>query len=882
MSSHWLLQQLLTHVSPALQQLRQTDMSSLMPPGVITGTKPLSDPYLYGTGNLNFSTGCRFVLGVVTDTTAYFNCYRVQLDQFAAPRVCTLLAQTAASAMGVRDARTIQPGAGVLVMLHNSSPQGWIVGVLPPAKVGKTLLLSDQLSQAMRTRADESHRRPAQLQSGVVDYLAGRPIDQLTGGEWAQFSATGLRLMLDDYMLQAAVDETAGLFAFYHNRLVRLNGYNYEHQTAGHLRHAYDDQGEYSEVSGWTPYPWEQLGKLSPGNPFTDNAADAWQRGQPVAAKEPENQNQWPFHRTREYRGYLGQGYRQLVVAPPANTDNNLLTPGQPAEIGLFSEHIGTDGRLHIATARGLSLTKTMAIVVPRQQRRQQDPQGDTAENYKFADQYGGGAAHKAPSLISTTDEEQPAEQRLGGLLDLHAFLTNYSSLQAFLAHEKDWDCAESSDLPHIPGPLAATPDFGQLRNSARLPEPDAVQLKIDHREGMVDVKYFLSTCGLELLEDGSVSLTDGYGSQLAGAGGTLDLNAPGDINIRAGRNIVLWAGKDVLIRAKNSIEAATTDSNIYLKSERGLHVLAGNSGSGGILLESRGTGNFDVAGKAGEDVVVGGIAIRATAGDIGLYGNAAYLRGEQTVLIDAGQGRGNVLVNSASTQIFATGTVGIGFGRSGNIRKVVEFSTSSAAIDAALFVGGTAIVDGALAVNGNVEVVNGHIATEKAEQAKYLVAPLKDDALRKVQDAITTTTDQIAQLRQSAGTVYTQTSTAFYAEGRPGNSETLNSLEFSFRTDTQRGLEDYNVLECRWQQLARAAGQSLAAWEERPVACQADPETYPFPGAAAFTTSGLLQQELSLYDARTGAGVARGDAYNTPEYGALRKAPLNQYQITG
>ena len=84
---------------------------------------------------------------------------------------------------------------------------------------------------------------------------------------------------------------------------------------------------------------------------------------------------------------------------------------------------------------------------------------------------------------------------------------------------------------------------------------------------------------------------------------------------LKSGRNVNLWAGYDLILRAKNSIDGSASAHDVRLKAENNMMLLGGNSGTGGVLVESRGaSGNFDFS-QSGEAVSFGGVILRASRG---------------------------------------------------------------------------------------------------------------------------------------------------------------------------------------------------------------------------------------------------------------------------
>ena len=309
-------------------------------------------------------------------------------------------------------------------------------------------------------------------------------------------------------------------------------------------------------------------------------------------------------------------------------------------------------------------------------------------------------------------------------------------------------------------------------------------------------------------------------------------------------------------------------------------HMLAGNSGTGGMLLESRAkTQIFDFEGNTGEDVESAGIMLRAVDSKVIAWGQDVYIRSlEGDVVIDADKGKKDIVTHAANLIHFVDGGVNWFFGTEGNIRKANEFSEEWATIASGLCIGDVALINGDILNRGWILTAAGHIATEFAEQSSFFVAPLTGDGLAETNEALDDCTDRAdVRLPKYGETYYTAfLQTQFYDDDKPGNDDTIKFAEVSLRSIEQYRTTDFVLFEDRWQQLATLTGQTGAKWREKPVVCQADPETYPYPGKTNFTGNKFYQQESKLVEA-SGTAVrskSRGSdgelsaEYLNPEYG--------------
>lgn len=901
---------------------------------------------------MGFQDTARLCLGWIVDGTAIANCYRVQIEKHRAPVMATQVTRTSNACFGATEITSLAPGTPVIVMLHDKIDLAQIVGAVPTILDIGYRGYHDYVTQASRKRVDDCHKKYLKMPEGgqVSDLSAWRPIDSTLASEWGAITTTGLGITLDDFMARMSVNEFTGVFAFYHDSMLRVAGYNMQMWTGGSERDAYVDQGEYNDTQGFAPYPWEAMGILQPGggNDMVqkyDSSTYLCSSGKPYYAHfENKHEYQQPYHRTQVFMGYLGQGGRRVVHAPPADVarwtyqpgtagpsgpvydsqlDSTLgtaepCTPGaeklrdfpnenKPA-CGLFEENTGLDGRYFLASAKGITLTKRMLLPQPTRLKRPEAGDGDSAEkNYRAASKHGSGPTHSITGDLEASGAF-PNLQRASAVLDLHGYLFNYAGLHPFHWHTNDYKTWEQDELQYA-SYNQVVPDYKTLVGSMYLKEPKPIQpLKIDHRYNTQN--FYETEAYVSLLEDGSVVIGDGYGAEIKMSGGCLTLSAPGDVWVKSGRHTQLWAGGDVIQRANGAVDISTTEKSVRIKAEQNVMVLAGNDSStrdGGILLESRSAKtdyNFDTVD---EDARFGGIVLRAPKSNVVNLAHQIYLRtggGDSgiapgNITIDAGRGEADLVTKS--DQLFhyvgESGTVGHFFRASADSKtqKANYFTRDYTLLAGPLGLDGALFANGAIIGNGNVIAAKGAVL---AEQGAPYVGPCDADCRARINETLDKVRQYADEIIPNMADSVDKTYLAglWYDDKQPGNSDTIKKIEFSFRTDKQYSVPDFLLYEDRWQQLARLAGKVPARWKEKPVKTSAAGETYPFPGRqklveeSAFVTQNFTIVESAdgnLRDKRRNSGSgAVADAYATPRLAEPKKQPLNDdengYPIIG
>lgn len=845
-------------------------------------------------------------IGEIVDGVARANAYRVQLSRLGSTEICTEMSGLSYTAGGPTEIKSYLPGTRVLVYRNPRMEHGIILGAIPrPAFSGS---IHDNIALTSRDRADDADKRYQNMQNSgqVANYSSWRPYDGLQAGEWGAISTTGLKVTLDDFLVQCAVNEFTGVFGFYHDQLLRVSGYNMQTWTAGSERDAYMDQAEYNDTQGYTPYPWEATGALQPGQPVIkeyEHETFGLAGGRPYYAHwENKYDNLQPFHRTQQFYGYYGQGGKTTLIAPPNNAqwwvyelkkdkepakpyESTIKTnqypptttakPGSPKDtlafqqdkppIGLAEDNTAMDGRRFIASAKGITIAKRMLLPVPTRMRRPEDGTGDNEDNYMFAGYaWDGTSANKKHHITGDmeTDAKNPSLQRAAGILDLHGYLFNYVGIHPFHWHAKDYKTWEQSELKYADY-NHALPKYADLKSSMYLPEPDFKKLDIDHR--YKQQKFYQSEAFISILEDGAVVIGDGYGAEIRMCAGSITISAPGDVWLKPGKNAQVWAGRDIIQRANGAVDISTTEKSVRIKAEKDVMILAGNDENkpGGVLIESRSSvsyTDFEPPAASGEPVgdsaKFGGILLRAPNSNIATQTQNLYLRAGiagdgGSIVLDADKGSADIVTVAKNVYQYAVGeggVIGQFFGPLDNPRY------------ANIFTGEQNVITGTTLISGDIYGTGGILAPKYVYSSGPIlgrdpvVAPCPPGSecgaeLEKYKQKA----DEHAQKKapERAKDIYeVKLNMPWYDEKRAGNERVVEISGFSFRSDADYRIEkDFELFEDRWQQYARIGGENTGEWLEKPVKDGTGIETWPFPGKKMFDANIFIQQDFTILE---------------------------------
>ncbi len=875
---------------------------------------PATDPtHSHWIHKFHLANGPLFLKGRIVDSIAYTNCHKVQFVGYTS-MWCKALSDTALQPIGSRDINQLPIGAGVLVMWFKDDREGIILGVIPDPQTNSAAAYPDFISQEGRSglNVDAVHNYPVCLPraSLITDWSGGRPYDSTAEGESGKITETGLLTFIDSFMIANRVDESCGVWHFWHDQLTRIAAYNLHFWTAGCEREDKDDEGEFDKVEGHTPYYWEALGAFELGlNVHRTIDGQCWQHDpdlQGYNSIEPCADDQLPFYRLRDYYGYFGQAHKRVLcllpqpgessssagdplkfveecevlesssINPSSSCDTSNCTPTDLNTLsqklifpGVFEEDLALTGRWGMRSAHEIIISKYIAIPAPKQMKLAEDPTGDNSANYAAAGALGLGPPHIVNGEIAVAGADDPTQIRAAGFLDTHAFVFNWIGDHPFYYHVKDWYLPDEDDLLYIP---ALTPiDFDELACFQFLQAPASVPMYVDHRYG--DVQYYPNHSYFGMLADGGVVLGDGFGSELKMANGQIWLTAPGDINFHAGRDVVSFAGYDLIMRAKNSFDISATNKDGRIKAHENLW-LAATGECGGILLQSMAKATYkNFNGVTGEDATLGGIVIKAENSLLTLCSNDMSMMltntdtQEHVLVFDAGdmgriKFRGQyherfMMNNGAAFDFWADGTTVI----SGN-----EYWLDGSIFSQPVVINNKLLVDDCVIASGNLVSANGHVVTAMAANTHGQVGAFSNPATVAGYENLFT---------------YYQNRNAWTLPGI-GDLELITLTErqedfcicdatFTYRSTPQYRTNDYVLFESRWQQLARLSGTPVKTWTEEAVG-----GTYPYPGTTAILGTTYRTLDPVLYNINNGRAVDRGALYENPTFNLPQQYVLN------
>lgn len=442
------------------------------------------------------------------------------------------------------------------------------------------------------------------------------------------------------------------------------------------------------------------------------------------------------------------------------------------------------------------------------------------------------------------------------------AYLVNWQALHPFHYHKNDFTTKQESETTDFSKTTEAV-GYGTLATEPFITDPSPKKLHIDHRYG--DVDYFERESFLIFHDNGTVQMGGACGEHILMGGGDLEFSAPGKLKLLPGTDLIAFASQ-MCFRSKGSIDLSSSHGDFRAKAQKNMQLLAGNGGTGTLLLDGRGKGTkqkFDQ--KYGEDVDGGGIVAKAQQGVLGLLGNEVYMRsGAGDITIDANKNKKKLYLKGSEITAFVDKGVQFYFITSDNktstsCKKVYYFGEQNAIMDSVkLLLGGKLISY----KNGGAVLKGGCYGLETFATAGVM-ADNKGMFLGKVPggfaaiiNAICAAVDLAVQAIRKGGEAKHDSAYVFkwYIPQELGDDPTAKNVAFSFRDPPASAGKQYKTEklkwpETHWQTLSRlGAASGGAGWDETPVSYQGTP-TYPYPGKKKWLEDSQVFLQLQQFN---------------------------------
>ncbi len=572
----------------------------------------------------------------------------------------------------------------------------------------------------------------------------------------------------------------------------------------------------------------------------------------------PVNEKQREFFRHNIFEGLLFDGIFDSLVVP--NRKEGLTTNEVPKNptVGTSLQERTYNGSIGEQALHSISSLKTYYVHAVTEFNEQQDsaPPADSSSK-EWETELGITPENRAEFssclLEKFRDQEQLNTQRRG----VAARKDNFKEFTRSEVLAEEGVAKEDAKTLKHPGKK----QYCDLPASFTLTDPATGKSKV----------YYASESLIKQHEDGSVSITDGYGSEIRMVRGNIIITCANDIQLRPGRDKIELTGRNSIINSQSHVQIQSAKSDVRIKAETSLEVLSGNGGTGRLLLQNKGTAKEEDSEDEG---VPSGIIMRSVSDTVVQGGNILVGLVSSSDLTETGfadstsgviainASAGTASINAAVTTITATSALATSCVSNGS-GSVMGMSVGNIGLYSAKLGLGT----GALTINKAPDTVDLPLLKETASVIQVRTGtgtPSVDIAgsLRVAQNAVVSgslgagsvsagrgafgnATEHYSCAGGSAPAGFTvaEIKSAFEANAAKtsaqlltkfaataANAGVINATSFAYPRTTAYGIDDYSFYAGRWQLLAYTT--MTDKWSEPSIKHPLLEDTAIFPGA--------------------------------------------------
>jgi hypothetical protein len=640
----------------------------------------------------------------------------------------------------------------------------------------------------------------------LFKYVDGQPYDGLPG-DYTLTTPSGLMFHFDAELAMLRANEMCGLFIFRQTGTARLTGEELEIESLAHR----DTNGlANAEIYGYRVgniYPWEIAG-------FT--AQDAQQNvdyldksklfaGNIPLATRPTSV--FLPARLQHLGGYLGQGWQTVLSAP--QVDDN-------TSVGLARQHVGIDGTVLIESTNQIFIAKTSKIFVPNL--TEQATTNDPSYSPNGID------SHNVRSDFLEDDQASvlPHEQ--------YAMKSGWQSNVA-TSYRPDVDLLESVDENVFSDQNA----FDLTDGDVLPPAEELTSVKIDDRYDDLKIKKILSL--FTILPNGDIVIQNGQGAQIKLSQGAVYVSGTA-VHVQSAKTISLF-GNQLSLRGYEGAELSSAIGSIRLKADKNLSCLAGNSGQGGILLESKSLArdiNIDTAEP--DNNLYPGITLKSANSHVALYGGDVLLKSGAG---SSGATQGNVVIESsqtifsrASRHIRSTDVDYLDYfleGSKDGDRPANRFTRTISSMAGSMYIRNQLIAGDSVQVGRGYFTLSGGFATADVNSTSG-IGRIREPSL--IENNLRIQSEQV-ELNRSRSKDELKLINDLSEENKPLNAEAIGTLAFGFPTSQAYGAGKQKIAQPYWHQLPISG---VTNWREPDVKYN-NISTLPWPGKDSWEAPG-------------------------------------------
>lgn len=361
--------------------------------------------------------------------------------------------------------------------------------------------------------------------------------------------------------------------------------------------------------------------------------------------------DQQGIFRHEEYEGELVEGIWRSLLVPETPDGARTWSDSSKPPFGVDSEHTLYDGEHSRRNALQTSSVKSPYVPVVRalqpEEKLEEYPKEDEGKEWK--DDQG------------VSDDDYPNVAPANNTDEFDHNTGDYWR-KRLRARTDNWKVYTPDELQgEYGGDMKRRKEIDALEEDTQDYELPPVMKVKDPATG-VEKEYYCAESFIRQLPDGSISLSDGYGSEIRMVRGRIIVSPATDLEFRPGRDMSVMAGRHASVNAGDSLFLQAEHGSTYAKAQKDFRILAGADQEGTLVLEGRGLRAAEkINSNDPERKVAGGVVVKSDSNlimagvdtyigindsdDKSANGMARTVKG--TLLIDAGAGTLGLLGDS-------------------------------------------------------------------------------------------------------------------------------------------------------------------------------------------------------------------------------------------
>lgn len=534
------------------------------------------------------------------------------------PVVCTLARSAQGVPFGYADCDVPREGSVVSVILdQDTNGIGYILGTLDTRafNLDKAKAPEKRLKQLLtvfggpNTNTESIYSDPISKNDRKSFWAGNHRPGDVFPSDFVRLNEYGVGID-GDTLTMAIRGGQAHVSASVVDNAVEIVSKNFRAYDVSGFRHTFLDGGYITTELNVAPY----LGERKGGYGIKSERPDSADKDRPVGK-----------YRFKSYLGYLGGLFSCFITRDKESdkddsSSHRTTADTKPEDKCYMQTNINDNGRLLFRSAGGFALERSDSIAAPIRIKSYDDPEGFDAEDVDRDDVF----AFPTPKDDKDKRSDHYTAIALADRM-VHEYKQSYSRFLEYISSGS----SNNSEFY-----LKEEKELDPLDDESGTSDRSVKDDDLEHHVGR--------KAGIYCLPNGSLILRDAWGSEIIMEGGSITINACGNININPGRSFVAMSGDDAVIKAMRSVDVEACNNDITIHADRNVRIGAGSDASdlyGSIVLETFAKTRPKQSYEKGEDFDSAGIIIKAKDSGVAILSDTAtVLTKSRTNVVSNGQ----------------------------------------------------------------------------------------------------------------------------------------------------------------------------------------------------------------------------------------------------